>query len=129
MIKYGYNIFFEDLMNASKLFESSEAHKQRLHLKMTHQKLELKGNKARYDWIKPFDNIAIYASRQSWLRNPSINLTNSFDCIIKAFQNPVWEEWFGRLTILSEVEGQAKERLKQIKLLTSNRFTAGRTNI
>lgn len=50
--------------NASKLFESSEAHGKRLLLKMTLQNLELKGKKARYDWTKPFDKIAFYASRQ-----------------------------------------------------------------
>ena len=54
--------------NASKLFESSEAHEKRLLLKMALQNLELKGKKARYDWIKPFDKIAFYASRQAWLR-------------------------------------------------------------
>ena len=53
--------------NASKLFESSEAHEKRLLLKMALQNLELKGKKARYDWIKPFDKIAFYASRQAWL--------------------------------------------------------------
>jgi len=72
---------------------------------MTLQNLELNGKIARYDWINPFDKIAFYASRQAWLRNPSINLTSSFDCIIKAFQNPIWAE-------------QARERLKQIKMLT-----------
>ena len=53
--------------NSSKLFESSEVHEKRLLLKMALQNLELKGKKARYDWIKPFDKIAFYASRQSWL--------------------------------------------------------------
>ncbi len=43
--------------------------------------------------------------RQVQLRNPSINLTHAFDCIIKAFQNPIWVE-------------QARERLKQIRMLT-----------
>jgi len=54
--------------NASKLFESSEIHEKRLLLKMTLQNLEIKGKKAQYDWIKPFDKIASYASRQAWLR-------------------------------------------------------------
>ena len=49
--------------NASKLFESSEAHEKRLLLKMTLQNLEIKGKIARFDWIKPFDKIAFYASR------------------------------------------------------------------
>jgi hypothetical protein len=53
--------------NAGKVFESSEAHEKRLLLKMALQNLELKGRKARYDWIKPFDKIAFYASRQIWL--------------------------------------------------------------
>ena len=34
---------------------------------MALQNLELKGKKARYDWIKQFDKIAFYVSRQSWL--------------------------------------------------------------
>ena len=38
------------------------------------------------------------------LRVPSINLTHAFDCIIKAFQNPIWAE-------------QARERLKLIKII------------
>lgn len=49
------------------MFESSEAHEKRLLLKMALQNLELKGKKAQYDWIKPFDKIAFYASRQAWL--------------------------------------------------------------
>ena len=59
--------------NASKLFESSEAHEKRLLLKMALQNLELKGKKARYDWIKPFDKIAFYASRQAWLLDVDSN--------------------------------------------------------
>jgi hypothetical protein len=54
--------------NAGKLFKSSEVHEKRLLLKMTLQNLRLEGRKARYDWINPFDKIAFYASRQSWLR-------------------------------------------------------------
>ena len=63
--------------NASKLFESSEAHEKRLLLKMALQNLELKGKKARYDWIKPFDKIAFYASRQAWLPRQDSNLQPS----------------------------------------------------
>ena len=40
------------------------------------------------------------------LRNPSFALTDRLNSIIKAFQNPVWAE-------------QARERLKQIKILKS----------
>jgi site-specific DNA recombinase len=53
--------------NADKLFESSEPMEKRLLLKMVVQNLELKGRKAQFDWIKPFDKIAFYASRQAWL--------------------------------------------------------------
>jgi len=52
---------------ASELFESSEMHEKRLLLKMTLQNLELKGKKVRFNWIKPFDTIADYASRSAWL--------------------------------------------------------------
>jgi len=48
---------------------------------------------------------SLLPSRPIWLRNPSINLTDAFNCILKAFQNPVWAE-------------QARERLKQIHTLT-----------
>ena len=54
--------------NASQLFESSEPHEKRLLLTLTLQNLKLDGNKVRYDWIKPFDQIANFASRQAWLR-------------------------------------------------------------
>lgn len=40
-----------------------------------------------------------------WLRIPRINLTDALSRVINAFQNPVWAE-------------QARERLKQIKMLT-----------
>jgi len=52
---------------ASELFESSELQEKRLLLKMALQNLELKGKKAQFDWIKPFDAIALHASRQTWL--------------------------------------------------------------
>jgi len=61
--------------------------------------------------IAPVSNLSIFSVYQvgilsaTWLRNPSINLTDSLSSIIKAFQNPIWAE-------------QARERLKQIKTLT-----------
>lgn len=64
--------------NASKLFESSEAHEKRLLLKMALQNLELKGKKARFDWIKLFDQIAFYASHQSWLPRLDCSLEIGF---------------------------------------------------
>ncbi|MDD3434547.1 MAG: recombinase family protein, partial [Candidatus Pacebacteria bacterium] len=63
--------------NAGKIFESSEVHEKRLLLKMTLENLELSGKKARYDWINPFDKIAFYASRQSWL--PLQDALRTFD--------------------------------------------------
>ncbi len=60
--------------NAQKLFESSEAHEKRQLLKMTLQNIELKGDKAQFDWVKPFDKIANYASRQTWLPDKDSNL-------------------------------------------------------
>ena len=53
---------------ASELFESSEMHEKRQLLMMALQNLELKGKKVCYSWIKPFDQVAFYASRQAWLR-------------------------------------------------------------
>ena len=41
----------------------------------------------------------------NWLRVPSIALTTALSRVLKAFQNPIWAE-------------QARQRLKQIKLLT-----------
>ncbi|HEC67031.1 MAG TPA: hypothetical protein ENI23_17275 [bacterium] len=52
---------------ANELFESSEPMEKRLILKMTLQNPTLEGKKVRYNWIKPFDTIADYASRQAWL--------------------------------------------------------------
>jgi hypothetical protein len=49
-------------------------------LKMALQNLELKGKKARFDWIKPFDQIAFYASRQAWL--PLIEQTRTYFYVI-----------------------------------------------
>lgn len=53
--------------NASKIFESSEPLEKRLLLKMALQNLTLTGKKVSYDWVKPFDKIAFYASRKLWL--------------------------------------------------------------
>lgn len=53
--------------HASELFESSEPQEKRLLLKMSLQNLELDGKNVRFDWIKPFNKIAYYASRQAWL--------------------------------------------------------------
>lgn len=97
--------------NASKLFESSEVHEKHLLLKMTLQNLELKGKIARFDWIKPFDQIAFYASRQCWL--PKLRLLIQglqqidFEGIIKAFQD-------------IRYIGVLRERWNQIKKLTIN---------
>lgn len=52
---------------ACELFESSEAHEKRQLLKLTLQNLRLEGNLVRYDLLKPFDKIALFASRQQWL--------------------------------------------------------------
>jgi len=52
---------------AKELFAGSELEEKRLLLKMTLQNLRLDGKIVRYDWIKPFDKIAYYASRPSWL--------------------------------------------------------------
>lgn len=59
---------------ASKLFESSEPMEKRLLLKMTLQNLNLNGRKVGYTWIKPFNAIAFYASRQAWLPRLDSNL-------------------------------------------------------
>ena len=52
---------------ASELFESSEMHEKRQLIKLTLQNPELDGKKVRFNWIKPFDTIADYASRSAWL--------------------------------------------------------------
>ena len=46
---------------------SSEPEEKRLILKMAFQNLSLDGKIVRYDWQKPFDKIAFYASRPAWL--------------------------------------------------------------
>ena len=52
---------------AKELFAGSEPEEKRLLLKMTLQNLRLDGKIVRYDWKKPFDKIAFYASRPTWL--------------------------------------------------------------
>lgn len=52
---------------AGELFKSSELQERRILLKMTLQNLVLDARKARFDWIKPFDAIALHASRKAWL--------------------------------------------------------------
>ena len=52
---------------AKELFAGSEPEEKRLLLNMTLQNLRLDGKIVLYDWIKPFDKIAFYASRPSWL--------------------------------------------------------------
>ena len=52
---------------AAELFESSEPQEKRQLLKFTLQNLVLDGTLVRYDEIKPFDAIRLYASRQAWL--------------------------------------------------------------
>lgn len=92
---------------AYELFQSSEVHEKRQLLKLTLQNLTLEGRKVRYNVLKPFDTILNYADSKLWLRNPRINRTDALDCIIKAFQNPIWAE-------------QARERLKLIILMESH---------
>ena len=77
--------------NAGKLFESSEVHEKRLLLKMALQNLELKGKKARYDWINPFDKIAFYAPRQLLLPSPKI-IRTCISKILKAFEDTIQTE-------------------------------------
>jgi len=58
---------------ASELFESSEMHEKRQLIKLTLQNPELNGKKVRFNWIKPFDTIANYASRSAWLPGLDLN--------------------------------------------------------
>ena len=51
---------------AKELFAGSEPEEKRLLLNMTLQNLRLDGKIVRYDWKKPFDKIAFYASRPIW---------------------------------------------------------------
>ena len=52
---------------AKELFISSEEKEKRLILQLTLRNLELDGKKVRYQWQKPFDILANYASRPNWL--------------------------------------------------------------
>lgn len=54
---------------ASELFESSEPQEKRLLLREVLQNFRLEGSLVRYDEIKPYDKIHLYASRQAWLRD------------------------------------------------------------
>jgi len=60
---------------------------------MTLQNLELDGKNVRFNWIKPFDTIANYASRQLWLplvdlfRNQKIEFELSLSDMKILFEN------------------------------------------
>lgn len=97
--------------NASELFVSSEPQEKRLLLKMTLQNLNLKGRKLHYDWIKPFDKIASYASRQEWLPSPSDNILPDFSTFLKVLED------FNYM-------GMLKGRWEEIKHLQSPGVTA-----
>jgi len=88
---------------ASKLFESSELHEKRQLIKLALQNLELKGRKVGYIWIKPFDTIANYASRQAWLEGRNFNITSCFSHIIKVFEDFKFVQ-------------ELREKIRQIKI-------------
>lgn len=52
---------------AYDIFKSSEVEERRQLIKLTLSNLTLEGKNVRYDLLKPFDTIAKYADRQSWL--------------------------------------------------------------
>lgn len=52
---------------AYELFESSEVEERRQLIKLVLSNLSLDGKIVRYEWKKPFDKIAFYASRPAWL--------------------------------------------------------------
>ncbi len=52
---------------ASELFKSSELHEKRQLIKLTLQNLRLNGKTVEYEWQKPFNILADYASRSAWL--------------------------------------------------------------
>lgn len=68
-----YYITSDYLLNlatrADELFESSEGLEKRQLLKFALQNFRLEGSLVRYDEIKPFDTIRVYAARQAWLRD------------------------------------------------------------
>jgi site-specific DNA recombinase len=53
---------------AGEIFKSSKLEEKRLLLKMSLQNLKLSGKNIEYEWVKPFDQIVNFASRQEWLR-------------------------------------------------------------
>lgn len=59
---------------AYDLFKSSEVEERRQLIKLTLSNLTLEGKNVRYDLLKPFDTIAKYADRQSWLPGQDSNL-------------------------------------------------------
>lgn len=62
---------------AYDLFKSSEVEERRQLIKLTLSNLTLEGKNVRYDLLNPFDTIAKYADRQSWL--PSHLVTRIID--------------------------------------------------
>lgn len=94
---------------ASELFESSEPQQKRLLLKETLQNLTLEGRLVRYNEIKPYDKIRLYATRLNWLPKPWITIIANeayFANILRTFQN------------LSYI-GEMRQRWEEIKKLQS----------
>ena len=61
----------EPANRAYDLFRSSEVEEKRQLIMLTLQNLRLEGKKVRYDLVKPFGQIFLYADRQQWL--PLVN--------------------------------------------------------
>lgn len=87
-----------------ELFEKANAYQKRELLFYLFQNSQMDGKKFIPSLKMPFDAILEANKTKDWLRNPSVNLTNSLTQVIKAFQNPILAE-------------QARERLKAIDLL------------
>lgn len=68
------NYLLELANRAYDLFMSSEVEEKRQLIKLTLRNLRLEGRKVRYDFVKPFDQIFLYADRQRWLPDEDSNL-------------------------------------------------------
>ena len=75
--------------NARQLFLEGTREQKNILLNSVASNLFLKDKKVSFSLKKPFDMLANGQKRPIQLRNPSINLTDAFNCILKAFQNPV----------------------------------------
>ncbi len=102
-----------DMLNLTKdvyaTYQKANFEAKKHYLSIFFERIEVKDKEIAKVTYAPLFSRLLEAEKvrvtPDWLRNPRINLTNSLAQVIKIFQNPIVAE-------------QARERLKQIQMLT-----------